>query len=230
MKAIFEKLNNEEARASTKKQSQNKVVAGIRVCDRALTTDGNLSNDRRHIDFTSKDKEQISNFMGCLKIRNKIGIKTSGYSGKKAFRIQFGDINFYRFLLDIGLTPRKSKTLKAIKIPKEYFFDFLRGHFDGDGTFYSYWDSRWLSSFMFYTVFISASKLHIGWLQSQLYHLLGIHGHTTKSNQKTTYQLHYAKKESLKLLPKLYYDGSAVCLSRKRQKIERALKVVGKQL
>src|SRR3989344_1512456 len=116
-----------------------------------LTTDGNLSPDGRHIDFTSKDLEQLNNFMKCTSIKVKIGFKISGFTGMKTTRIQFGDINFYKFLLSIGLTPRKSKTLGAIDIPNKYFFDFLRGHFDGDGSFYSYWDPRWRSSFMFYT-------------------------------------------------------------------------------
>lgn len=195
-----------------------------------LTTDGCLSTDRRHFDFTSQDREQLVNFMKCLGIKVKIGHKTSGYSEKRYTRIQFGDVNFYKFLLGIGLMPAKTKIISSLKIPKEYFFDFLRGHFDGDGTFYSYWDPRWRSSFMFYTVFISASKNHIDWLRKIIFKLVKIKGHITKSVSDSTYQLKYAKSESLKLLPKLYYDKSAVCLSRKRFKIERALNVNNKQL
>ncbi|KKU84947.1 MAG: Intein-containing protein, partial [Parcubacteria group bacterium GW2011_GWA2_47_8b] len=144
--------------------------------------------------------------------------------------VQFGDVSFYHFLISIGITPKKSKTIGELKIPDAYFFDFLRGHHDGDGTFYSYWDPRWRSSFMFYTEFISASKKHIDWLRRQLARFLDIKGHITKDSKGSTYQLKYAKVESLKLLPKLYYDRTVVCLSRKRRKIERALKVAGKQL
>lgn len=194
-----------------------------------LTTDGCLSKDGRHFDMSSKDTEQLENFMRCLGIKNKIGIKTSG-SGKKSFRIQFGDVNFYRFLLSIGLTPEKSKTLAELKVPDTYFFDFLRGHFDGDGTFYSYFDPRWRSSFMFYTEFISASEKHVKWLRDKLSHFLKIKGHVTKSGNKICYQLKYAKFESLKLLPKMYYDDKVICLSRKRLKIEKALAVVTKQI
>ena len=149
-----------------------------------LTTDGCLSTDGRHFDFTSKDKEQLVNFMKCLGIKVKIGYKTSGYSGKKYTRIQFGDVNFYKFLLGVGLMPAKTKIISALKIPKEYFFDFLRGHFDGDGTFYSYWDPRWRSSFMFYTEFISASKKHIDWIRDILLKKLKIKGHITKDSKK----------------------------------------------
>lgn len=198
-----------------------------------LVTDGCLSKDGRHFDFTSNDKEQLLNFMQCLDIKVKIGHKTSGYSGKRYTRIQFGDVNFYKFLLGIGLMPAKTKIISALKIPKEYFFDFLRGHFDGDGTFYSYWDPRWRSSFMFYTVFISASKNHIDWLRKIIFKLVKIKGHITRSVSDSTYQLKYAKSESLKLLPKLYYDKydkKVICLSRKRLKIERALRVNNKQL
>ena len=102
-----------------------------------LTTDGCLSPNGRHFTFVSKDMEQIKNFAFCLGLKNKIGRSKSGL-GKYCWKIQFGDISFYGFLLSIGLTPRKSKPLGEINIPNIYFFDFLRGHFDGDGTFYSY--------------------------------------------------------------------------------------------
>ncbi len=193
-----------------------------------LTTDGNLSSDERHFDMTSKDKEQLENFMRCLNIRNKIGIKTSGL-GKKSFRIQFGDVNFYKFLLNIGLMPNKSKKIGAMDITDRYFFDFLRGHFDGDGTFYSYMDPRWKSSFMFYTEFISASKNHIDWLRVKLFSRLKMRGHISKAKKNSAYQLKYAKAESLKLMPKMYYDKQVVCLSRKRLKIRKALRIIGKQ-
>jgi len=189
-----------------------------------LATDGNLSPDGRHIDLTSKDEEQLTNFMKCVGVEAKIGYKTSGFSGKKVPRIQIGDVNFYRFLLGIGLMPNKSKTLSKLLIPDKYFLDFLRGHFDGDGTFYSYWDSRWKNSFMCYTVFLSASKAHIIWLQERLFDILGIKGHVVKSINNPVYNLRYAKQDSLKLLPKLYYD-SAISLSRKRLKVERALQL-----
>lgn len=79
-----------------------------------LATDGCLSGDGRHIDFTSNEREQIENFMRCLGIKNKIGKKYSGYTGRAAFRVQFGDILFYRFLLKAGLSPAKSKTINSL--------------------------------------------------------------------------------------------------------------------
>ncbi|MDO8537244.1 MAG: hypothetical protein Q7R94_03285, partial [bacterium] len=120
----------------------------------------------------------------------------------------------------------KTKIIAGINIPFEYFFDFLRGHFDGDGSFHSYFDPRWKNSYMFYTIFTSASRAHINWLREIIRKALQIKGHVTKSAQHSVYQLKYAKKESLKLLPKLYYNNDVVCLSRKRTKIREALRTV----
>lgn len=194
-----------------------------------LTTDGCLSKDGRHIDLTSKDKDQLENFLKCLKINNKISNKHSSL-GKKYLRVQIGDVNFYNFLLTIGLMPRKTKIINEVKIPDKYFFDFLRGHFDGDGTFYSYWDPRWHSSFMFYTEFISASKNHINWIREKIFDKLKIRGHISKSVNNSVFQLKYAKVESLKLFPKLYYNEKVICLRRKRLKIEKAFDINRKHL
>jgi len=194
-----------------------------------LATDGNLSNDERHFSFSSKDKEQIENFLSCIGANNKITSNRSG-AGNVSLRTQIGDIRFYKFLKSIGLIPAKTKTIAVLKIPKKYFFDFLRGHFDGDGTFYSYFDPRWRASYMFYTTFVSASEKHINWLRSVLNNRLKISGHITKNRKSSIYQLKYAKAESLKLLPKLYYNPEVICLSRKRHKIEKALAVIGEKL
>lgn len=187
-----------------------------------LVTDGCLSKDGRHIDLTSKDKDQIVTFIKCLSLTNKIGIKKSSTSSKLYYRTQWSDVNFYKFLCSIGLMPNKSKIIESIKVPDKYFFDFLRGHFDGDGHFYAYWDQRWKSSYMFYTVFNSASKKHIEWLQKIIFKKIKINGHINKS--RSVFQLKYAKKESLKLLSKIYYNKNTPYLKRKHLKINKLLK------
>lgn len=194
-----------------------------------ITTDGNLSKDGRHIDFTSKDLEQIENFKKILQLKNKIGTKrSSNDSNKIYFRIQFGDVNFYKFLLLIGLHSNKTKTINKLNIPNEYFADFLRGYLDGDGFTYSYWDKRWKSSFMLYTGFVSASKIHLDWLRDRIQSLYNIYG-TIKNGGKSTYQLMYAKSSSISLLEKIYYNIDLICLNRKRLKIEKALLIIKEQ-
>ena len=91
-----------------------------------IVTDGNLSSDGRHISFTSKDLELINHYQRGLGISVNIGRKSrGGQVEKKYYLLQFSDVIFYRFLLSIGLMPNKSKRLRAIAIPDEFFFDFL---------------------------------------------------------------------------------------------------------
>lgn len=191
-----------------------------------IATDGSLSKNGRHIELTSKDRDQLQTFMKCLGIRVKIGIK-KGYGGTVVFRTQFGDVALYDFLLKIGLTPNKTKVISSLDIPDAYLFDFLRGHYDGDGSFYSYWDTRWKSSFMFYVVFVSASKDHVDWIRSKLERLLNVRGHVTHGRVATVYQLKYAKAESLKIIKNMYYSPTVPCLKRKRAKIYKALRMQG---
>ena len=192
-----------------------------------LASDGCIQNDGRHIDLTSKDRGQLKNFLRALNIEVKITSKNSSL-GRRYLRVQFGDVLFCEFLKTIGLTSAKSKTIGVIKIPSKYFFDFLRGSFDGDGTFYSYWDPRWRSSFMFYTVFISASHKHIDWIRRELFNRLKVKGHIARDSKKSTYQLRYAKNESFKILKNMYYSEAAISLKRKRIKVEKALKINSK--
>lgn len=189
-----------------------------------ITTDGNLSPDGRHIIFVSKDKEQIETFKECLGIKNKISRKKSGFTEeKKYYVVQFGDITLYKWLLGIGLTPRKSRTIDKLQVPDRYFFDFLRGHFDGDGSCYSYWDPRWKSSFMFYVTFCSASLTHIEWLRKTLYNFIDIKGHICRDGRKKTWQLKYAKRESKIVIKYLYRRRNAPRLMRKYIKTRKIL-------
>lgn len=197
-----------------------------------LTTDGNLSIDGRHIVFTSKDIQLLETFKKCLELKNKIGLKTDGYSkkvlSKKYYRVQFGDVIFYKWLLGIGLTPHKSKTISKLRIPDEYFFDFLRGCFDGDGSSYSYWDPRWRSSFMFYTAFSSGSLFYLKWLRNKLRDFLKIKGYITSGRR--VWQLKYAKRESKILISKMYYKENLPCLRRKYKKLKAHLKTDDREI
>lgn len=195
-----------------------------------LTSDGCLSPSGRHIIFTSIDREQLENYLKALDIDVYIGKVQNKHGG--AMRIQFGDVVFYQFLMSIGLMPNKSRVIGALDIPDQYFFDFLRGLFDGDGCTYSYWDKRWRSSFMYYVSFVSASEKFITWLQSSVERKLGAKGHVTHTKQKNTYtQLKYAKAEGLQVLKKMYKSSRApIYLKRKRLKVDEMLRIVGTKL
>jgi len=202
-----------------------------------IVTDGCLSGTGRHIILKSKDIEQIKNFKKCLGLKNKIGstkkILSSG-STATYYRVQFGDVKFYRWLVSIGLTSAKTYTVPSLPIPDAYFPDFLRGHLDGDGTITTYVDNYNASKNEAYRYtrlfirFISASEFHLRWIQETTQRLLGIHGDfwrcISKDKKRVDMsQLKYMKKDSKILIPWLYYKKDLPCLSRKRDKAEITL-------
>jgi hypothetical protein len=190
-----------------------------------ITADGCLQKDGRHIDLTSKDREQVVTFKKCLGLKAKIGKKKSGI-GNEYYRIQFGDVLFYRFLMNIGITPAKSKTILSVQVPDEYFADFLRGYFDGDGTSYSFYDSLFPNSYRFYISFMSASPKFIDWLRDRLHKLTYVKGHLSHSLGKNYVQLKYGKKEAIVLFEYMYYRKGIPALKRKYLKIQRTMSII----
>lgn len=101
-----------------------------------FVADGSLSKDKRHFDFTSKDPDQVKNFALCLGLKNQITTKSRGVTGcdKKYYHVQFGNVDFYRFLNTIGIKNNKSLSIERVLLPNDFFPDFLRGLLDGDGS------------------------------------------------------------------------------------------------
>ena len=186
-----------------------------------LASDGCLYNDGRHISFTSNDRSLVVTFQKVLGIETKVGKKRSGSGGGLAYCAQFSDVLFYRWLVDFGITPHKSKTIGSLKVPKKYFFDFLRGCFDGDGSCYAYWDRRWKSSYMFYWQLCSASPVFLNWVRDTIKYLINIKGTIVES--KGVKQLRYAKKETRVLLKNIYYIDGLPHLRRKLVKLNKFL-------
>ncbi|MBI3342205.1 hypothetical protein HY024_03720 [Candidatus Curtissbacteria bacterium] len=178
-----------------------------------ITADGCLSKDGRHIDFTSKDLIQVETFAKILKLNNKIGTKYRGPDKEKFYnRIQFGNIIFYRFLVEIGLSPNKSKTIGEMKIPDKYFQDFLRGVFDGDGNAI---EAKHPESQhpQLRVRFFSASDNFIRWLHNQIKNRLEVNGFV--QFHERAYTLTFAKADSVKIAKFMYYKNGLPYLPRK---------------
>lgn len=187
-----------------------------------MTTDGTLSPDGRHLTFTSKDRDQVELVKNLLSLSNKITINTGTFKPSQTYwRIQFGNVALYKWFVGIGLMSNKSKVLDAVQVPDCYFFDFLRGHLDGDGTIRAYNDPRYPNSRRLYTVFYAASRFHLEWLQSTINRLINIEGYIAPGTR--IWRLTFAKTKSLKLLPRLCYRPDLPCLQRKRERFAKFL-------
>lgn len=180
-----------------------------------IATDGNLSTDDRHIVLTSKDKVLLEDIKGYLKIDNKIGSKRNGNSKeKKYFTLQIGDKNFYNFLVSIGLTQNKSKTIGKLLIPNKYFPHFLRGCIDGDGNIDVFMHKE-SSRKQLRIRLASASNKFLIWISSEIKNQFRINGGWVYSPKSKSWQvLTYGKKDSITIL-QMIYKNKTLFLERK---------------
>jgi len=187
-----------------------------------IATDGNLSSSGRHINVTSKDYEMVHTIKKILRLKNKLSKKArGGTKEKKYYFLQFGDVCLYDFLLSIGLTQAKSKTIKKLAIPLEYFPDFLRGCIDGDGSIGSFKHPETVSPQLRVRL-VSASHEFLSWtlhiLQKQFY-ITG--GWIYKTKGIST--LSFGKNDAIKILRLIYYRKSLPMLSRKYASAQKFL-------
>ena len=189
---------------------------GIGYIAGLIASDGCLYKDGRHINLTSKDIDQLETFRAILNLTGTVKSKLNGFGGV-GYYIQFSDVALYDFLYNAGIEPAKSKTMKSIKIPDEFYPDFLRGYFDGDGSIYGFWDKRWKNSLMYYTTFASASPPFLEWLYDQNLRLANVV--SGKINPTTrAFALKYAKADSRTLFEFMYYSPGLPALARKHGK------------
>lgn len=118
-------------------------------------------------------------------------------------------------LIRIGITTRKTEKDIYPKIPKQFFFDFLRGYIDGDGC---YWKTR-NNYFLHITC---ASKTVLEYIQERLLSY-GIPT-TIYMEKKRKYRLVCSRISTMKkLIPMIYHDNNVFCLSRKKEKVQSYL-------
>jgi len=147
------------------------------------------------------------------------------YAKKQSYKIQFSNTGFYKWLLKIGLSTDKTYKIGLLEIPDKYFSDFIRGHIDGDGSIFRYKDShnrykgRTYNYNRLYITLRSSSKSHLTWIRNKLGSFLSIKGSLSGWKQKERtiklWSLRFCKKDSIKLLPWLYYKRNLPCLKRK---------------
>jgi hypothetical protein len=191
-----------------------------------IATDGCLIGDGRHIAFVTEDEDLMQIWLTCVGHLDRYRRSISS-AGAPVYRVTISDARLYRWLVALGLTPRKSLTLSGMPVPSEQFAHFARGLLDGDGSIYitrhrptkakypDYWYER------LWTFFTSASRAHIDWLRTRItdeYGLVGWLEITRRPHRHEFYRLKYGKRESLTLLAALYADDDAPCLQRKKDK------------
>ncbi len=184
-----------------------------------IAADGNLNKDRVRVEFISTDYELVELYCRALCIENAHVVFTRQHSRKSWYQVKLDDRSFREFLEALGLTPAKSKTLRALQIPDDMFPDFLRGLLDGDGSWYL--SRSWLGRYTYLRVEVcSASRSFIRWIAETVERLNGLVGYLRARPFGRSYDLTFIGQKALALGNWVYYSPTVLALSRKRRVYE----------
>lgn len=145
------------------------------------------------------------------------------------YRIQIGSKEWFKDLGEIGLFPNKTKRMLLPCIPEEFFGDFIRGYFDGDG---SVWSGivnkhRKTPTKVLQAVFTSGSLEYLLSLRDIL-QSLGIDGGGIYTPKMAHYsRLVFSTKDALKLYKIMYNAPHKLHLRRKKVVFEKFMKNCG---
>lgn len=177
--------------------------------------------------------EKVLQLMGCTSTLHKR--KRREYNGNVAGEVYYFHIHsetFYEELIKLGVTANKSKVLTFPEMPDTYIRHFIRGCWDGDGSFY-------FSGGKLQASFVSGSKEFIEGLNKELF-LAGIvksskerkHGSFSKvplavhkSKKSNSYSIKLTTNANMEIFYKLLYDGveESMYLTRKYNIVMKGL-------
>ncbi|MCX6791177.1 MAG: hypothetical protein NTV62_03240 [Candidatus Gribaldobacteria bacterium] len=200
-----------------------------------FAADGSMYRNSRgayFIDFVSTDKELIVNAKRMFGSRHTISesFLTCCPNHKKRYRLQIGSKEMFNDLLKLGLTPRKSKIIKLPAIPKQYFADFVRGNFDGDGCVkfgLHIKKGRRKSNPVFVTQFSSGSKDFLVSLLQKLQEYALIRGgsvYVKQDKKGESYVLLMSIKDSFRFSEFIYRDAEENVFLRRKYNIFQGAK------
>lgn len=192
-----------------------------------FAADGCMMKNRRgahFIEFQITDKDILLKIRKCLGSNHKISIREEKDNCKTRYRLQIGSKVIFRDLLNLGLTPRKSNTIKLPKIPDEYFSQFVRGYFDGDGNVYANTYKRAgrgdKLSITLLSGFTCGSRSFLKKMHLKLKKVAFISGGTLYKSNSGVHRLYFSVKDSSRMYSFIYNNAGNLFLSRKKRVFE----------
>jgi len=186
-----------------------------------IYADGCILRNRYRLKIASCDKSHLRSILYIMKSNYPMLANWSENRKRPNYCSIVDRKSVYFDLVKLGLIPRKSKVAKFPSVPKKYFFHFLRGYFDGDGSVYydrphiNRGDKKYIR---LNTSFTSASYDFLDTLQKLISKKLNIVQQRLSKNYDA-FRLKYSTKDSLKLLKQLYKNSSALLKLNRKYKI-----------
>jgi len=191
-----------------------------------IAADGHISkNGTLYLNFSEKDLKHLEKFKRHIKTDRPIKTRTK-VIGDKTFhskRITVCSKQFTKNLEDNGI-PRgaKSLILKPPILQKDLIRHWIRGYFDGDGSF-------GLNSERPNFIFgVTGTKTVLEFIRDYFNECLNLnfsHIYHRKKHHEAIYRFQVRGNNQVYLICKEIYRGSTICLNRKHKKFKQLLKL-----
>jgi len=151
------------------------------------------------------DKGLLERIKECVGSDHKINVRLRKGNEKDLFRLQIGSKEMCNDLRRLGMMERKTKSLAVPNIPDEFFSDFVRGYFDGDGGVWvgQIHKERNTTNMVIRSVFTSCSGNFLGLLKEKL-KMFGVLNGVLRKEKGNYYRLTYSVYGSLNLYDFMY--------------------------
>lgn len=164
------------------------------------------------------DKDVIYYIRESLGSNHTINVRKRFGNEHDLYRLQIGSREMYQDLENLGFTSGKTKQLSMPKIPKKFFYDFVRGYFDGDGNVWvgNVHKDRKTMTRVIQVTFTSCSKSFLLMLQKEM-KAFGINGGSLYSpTSKSFSRLSFVNRNASKIYKMMYNIETPFCLIRKK--------------
>lgn len=191
--------------------------------------DGYMRHEKSYrIVFNSHDYNLLIKIKECMGSAHPVRLRKKN---RKAILPEYKLIIFSKYMYSqlqkLGGVRRKSKSITVPIMPSEYFSDFVRGYFDGDGSvFYTTYRSTKNKKMRteLRSNFTSGNPKFLEVLQTALVDILGVsRKKICPFNEETSWKLGYATTDTVKLLRFMYYPNYPIALKRKASFAENIL-------
>lgn len=183
-----------------------------------MLSDGSVTNNSS-INLGLKDKEHVEKFRDAIEAYHHKIIEIHDDRWSKPcinYRLSVKDKKMEQDLSKYGVIRNKSYIQFGLpNIPKEFYYDFIRGYFDGDGSIY-YTNNKYVLSFVGNKQFLTELKHFLGKDKISL---------CQNSVSEITYDLKIIGEKNIKpILAKMYEN------SNNSNRLERKFNIVQKIL
>lgn len=187
-----------------------------------------IQNNRgaHFIEFHITDKEILIEIRRAMQSGHKISVRARNSKHKIGYRLQIGSKELFTDLRQLGMSQRKSLSLRMPRIPRRYFGDFVRGYFDGDGCVYfknlKFADRKYKRQIL-QSIFSCGSFVFLEELLAAL-HVRGVKGGSLKK-KKSGNELVLSHRDSVALYRIMYNNlsDSDIYLGRKYKLFTHAI-------